>query len=66
MQKKRYKDNYGGGLSISKCQTGGFRLKCWIYTGEVYYNKVLKTELACKQQMGRLTDGYVEVKLEVR
>lgn len=30
MQKKRYKDNYGGGLSISKCQTGGYRLKCWI------------------------------------
>lgn len=53
---KKYKDFIGCTATV-KSRLDGYRLIIKNPYGAVFYDKVLKTERACKQVMSRFSDG---------
>lgn len=56
---KRYRDFYGCTATVHE-ELGGHRLRMRVAGGKCFYDKMLKSERACKQVMSRFSDGTMQ------
>lgn len=59
LMKKYYKSSFNETATVTKVRNG-YRLRMTTPAGDLYYNKVLKSEMSCKRVMTRENVGEMK------